>query len=90
MADEELFEFREEFIGFRHTQSDCLRHGSAQPTDALPADYTVHQGFREESNVTVVEELVDLITVTRLYEANLQSIRSMDDRWKQVLDVAMK
>ena len=49
----------------------------------------VQQGFREMSNVSVVEELVDLISVTRLYEANLKNINSQDDRMKTILQVAM-
>ena len=50
---------------------------------------TVHQGFQEASNVRVVEELVDLIAVTRLYEANLKSISAQDERMRNILNVAM-
>lgn len=50
---------------------------------------TVHQGFQEASNVAVVEELVDLIAVTRLYEANLKTISTQDERMKNLLQVAM-
>ena len=60
--------------------------GDATATE--PTDYTVRQGFCEASNVSVVEELVDLITVTRLYEANLKSITAQDDRMKEILGVA--
>ena len=49
----------------------------------------VHQGFQEGSNVSVVEELVDLITVSRLYEANAKSIKAHDERMKNILQVAM-
>lgn len=49
----------------------------------------VHQGFFESSNVSVVEELVGLITVTRMYEANLKGIEVDDERMKTLLDVAM-
>ncbi len=55
-----------------------------------PAENTkVLQGFKEASNVNVVEELVGLITVTRLYEANIKVISSLDDRLTQILNVAM-
>ena len=60
--------------------------GEAVPSDA--EQYAVRQGFCEASNVSVVEEMVDLITVTRLYEANLKSIVAEDDRLKQILGVA--
>lgn len=56
---------------------------------STPKDSSVQQGYREASNVSVVEELVDLITVTRLYEANLRSIGKQDDRMKHILQVAM-
>ena len=49
----------------------------------------VQQGSRELSNVSVVQELVDLITVSRLYEANFKAIGQHDERLKQVLGVAM-
>jgi len=49
----------------------------------------VLQGFVEGSNVSAVEELVGLITVTRLYEANLKSISVQDEQMKTILQVAM-
>ncbi len=48
---------------------------------------TIAQGFQEASNVSVVEELVDLIRVSRLYEANMRTVNT--DRLKTLLDVAM-
>ena len=39
----------------------------------------VLQGFTETSNVNVVNEMVDLITVNRAYEANQKSIQTEDD-----------
>lgn len=62
------------------------------PTSAglKPAEkFTVHQGHQEGSNVSIVEELVNLITVTRLYEANAKSISAHDERMKSILKVAM-
>ncbi len=53
------------------------------------ATTTVHQGVQEASNVNVVGELVNLITVTRLYQANMRSIKVQDDRLESILRVAM-
>lgn len=39
---------------------------------------TVLQGYLEMSNVNVVSEMVDMITITRAYEANQKVIRAMD------------
>lgn len=60
---------------------------AVQPGAAAGA--SVHQGFQEASNVSTVEELVDLITVTRLYEANLKMIQAQDERMQSVNKVAM-
>ena len=49
----------------------------------------VHQRFQEGSNVVAVEELVDLITLSRLYEGNFKSIGAQDDRMKSIIKVAM-
>lgn len=40
---------------------------------------TISQGFLEMSNVTVVEEMVDMITAQRAYEANSKSIQTADE-----------
>ena len=44
----------------------------------IGATGTIRQGFLEQSNVDTVSEMVDLITVTRAYEANQKMIRTMD------------
>ncbi len=45
---------------------------------------SVRQGFTEQSNVNVVSEMVEMITVTRAYEANQKVIKTVD----QTLDLA--
>ena len=45
---------------------------------------SIRQGFTERSNVNVVSEMVDLINITRNYEANQKVIQSID----QTLDLA--
>ena len=52
-----------------------------EPVDgATMADATaeVLQGYTEQSNVNVIKEMVDLITITRAYEANQKVVRSYD------------
>lgn len=44
----------------------------------IPVDALVRQGFMEQSNVNVVSEMVDMINVTRTYEANQKLIQSID------------
>ena len=57
------------------------------PNDARRT--TVHQGFQEASNVDVVTELVALIRVARLYEANVKAMQAQGERSQDVLKVAM-
>lgn len=40
---------------------------------------TMHSGYLEMSNVQVVSEMVNLITITRAYEANQKIIQTYDD-----------
>ena len=52
-----------------------------EPVDGatkIEATAEVIQGYTEQSNVNVVREMVDMITVTRAYEANQKVIRSYD------------
>lgn len=39
---------------------------------------SIHQGYTEQSNVNVVSEMVEMITITRAYEANQKAIKSID------------
>ena len=50
----------------------------------IPAIAKVNQGYTEQSNVNVVAEMVEMIAVTRAYEANQKVIQSID----QTLDLA--
>jgi len=52
-------------------------YGGETPADAQYA--TVRQGFQESSNVDVSEEMVDMITVYRKYEASQKMVTITDD-----------
>ena len=45
---------------------------------------TVNQGFLEQSNVSVVEEMVNMIVAQRAYELNSRALRVADDMLQQV------
>jgi len=49
----------------------------------------VKQGYQESSNVKIVDELVDMIMVTRLYEANMKSLSAQSEASKSIVGVAM-
>ncbi len=54
-----------------------------------PENLIVKQGAHEGSNVQLVEELVDMIMVSRLYEANMKFISVSKDTSKSLMSVAM-
>lgn len=44
----------------------------------IEAEASVHQGYTEQSNVNSVSEMVEMITITRAYEANQKVIKTVD------------
>ncbi len=53
-------------------------------TPGLDGLGTIAQGFLEMSNVSIVNELVDMITAQRAYELNSRAIRASDEMMQQV------
>lgn len=49
----------------------------------------IKQGYQEASNVKIIEELVDMIFVTRLYEANVKSITAQQEASSTLMSAAM-
>ncbi len=58
-----------------------------EPTDAV--DVVVRQGCQEASNVKMAEELVSMILVSRMYEANMKLVNVKKDTTNSVIGVAM-
>jgi flagellar basal-body rod protein FlgF len=62
------------------------------PTEELEPqeakEMTVRQGFLENSNVRLVEELVSLVTVTRQYETNMKLLTKQAENAKVMVGVA--
>ncbi len=64
----------------------------AAPEDVRPSDaanVTFKQGFQEASNVAMVDELVSMIMVQRMYEANMKLVNVKKDTTSSVMTVAM-
>jgi len=49
----------------------------------------IKQGYQEASNVKIVDELVDMIMVTRLYEANMRYVSAQRENSTSLNSVAM-
>ena len=64
---------------------------SGEPTVGNPGGQegigTLLQGFVEQSNVSVVEEFINLIMSQRAYEANSKVVRAADEMYQQVNNV---
>jgi len=82
-------------VDFKDKESELVAAGlncfhapeTAKPE--TPENLIVKQGFQESSNVQMVEELVDMIMVTRLYEANMKFMSVGSDISKSLMSVAM-
>ena len=71
------------------TGDSCYRMPDVniQPTDAQ--NIIVKQGYQEASNVQIIDELVDMILVSRLYEANMDSLTAEQQASGSLMSVAM-
>jgi flagellar basal body rod protein FlgG len=49
----------------------------------------VKQGYQEASNVKMIDELVNMIVVTRLYEANMKFVSAQREASSSIVSVAM-
>ncbi len=64
--------------------------GSGDPITGTPGENglgTLLSGFLEQSNVSVVEEMVNMIVSQRAYEANSKVIRTADEMFSQANNV---
>ncbi len=82
-------------VDFKDNESELIASGlncfqASSDTAPEPAEnLIVKQGFQENSNVQMVEELVDMIMVSRLYEANMKFLSVGKDNSKSLMSVAM-
>jgi flagellar basal-body rod protein FlgF len=54
------------------------RRPEAVPVEAEPGEFQVMQGFLENSNVSAIREMINLIEVGRAHEANQKMIQAYD------------
>lgn len=85
---------RLKIVDFREDEGKLFAVGKncfAAPQDVRPGvaeKASVRQGYQENSNVNRMEELVDLITVSRLYETNMKLLVRRRENAKAILGVA--
>lgn len=65
---------------------------SGQPVVGAPGSTeglgTIMQGYQEQSNVSVVNEFINLIAAQRGYEANSKVVKAADEMYQQVNNIA--
>lgn len=82
-------------VDFKDDETKLMSVGTncfASPEDAQfePAEsINVHQGYQEGSNVQLYEEMVDMIMVTRMYQANMRFSTIGKDTTQGLISVAM-
>jgi flagellar basal-body rod protein FlgF len=82
-------------VDFKDRESELVAVGAncfQAPDDisaATPENLIVKQGFQESSNVRMVEELVDMMMVSKLYEASVKFISAKKDVSQSIIGVAM-
>jgi len=84
-----LVDFPDDQTKLVPTGDSCYR--MPDPTIApVPAErLIVKQGYQEASNVKIVDELVDMILVSRLYEANMKSLTAAKEASSSLTSAAM-
>jgi flagellar basal body rod protein FlgG len=90
---QELGKFR--LVDFGENEGEILPVGNScfgAPEDVEPTraeNITVRQGYLESSNVKIVNELVSMIMVSRLYEANMKLVSTRKEASNGLMSVAM-
>ncbi|MHC4616169.1 MAG: flagellar hook-basal body protein [Planctomycetota bacterium] len=69
--------------------ANCFQMPDENVVPVAAEHIVVKQGYQEASNVKIVEELVDMIMVSRLYEANMKLISSQKEASSSILGAAM-
>lgn len=67
----------------------CYRMPEQDIVPVAAENLVVKQGYQEASNVKIIDELVGMIMVSRLYEANMKFISARKDASSSLMDVAM-
>lgn len=69
--------------------NSCYRMPDVNIAPVPVEQVVVRQGYQEASNVQIVDELVDMILVSRLYEANMKSLSAEREASGSLMNVAM-
>lgn len=68
---------------------NCLRMPDPEVRPTAAEHAVVKQGYQEASNVRIIDELVDMVMVSRLYEANMKSVSARKEASSSLIGLAM-
>lgn len=69
--------------------SSCFQMPEEEVQPVTAEDVVVKQGYKEASNVKMVQELVNMMMVSRLYEANMKFVSAQKEASDSIMKVAM-
>jgi flagellar basal body rod protein FlgG len=84
-----LVDFSEDENKLVPTGESCYRMPDENIQPVAAEHIVVKQGYQEASNVKIIDELVDMILVSRLYEANMNSLTAAKEASSSLMDLAM-
>ena len=85
----QLVDFQDNEDKLVPTGNSCYRMPDKNIQPVAAENIIVRQGNQEVSNVKMIEELVDMIMVTRLYEANMKFIAARKEVASSITSAAM-
>jgi flagellar basal body rod protein FlgG len=80
-----------DFVGRENELIPAGLNGFLAPKNLIPSDATnpmLRQGYRENANVQQMQEVVDLMMVSRLYAANMNLLKKRQENAKSMIDIA--
>lgn len=84
-----LVDFKDDENKLVPTGASCFQMPDENIQPVAAENIVVKQGYQESSNVEMVDELVNMIMLSRLYEANMKFISAQKDTGDSLMNVAM-
>src|SRR4030042_444730 len=84
-----LVDFRDDEKKLVPAGDNCYRMPQKDITPVSAENIIVKHHYQEASNVNMIDELVDMLMVSRLYEANMKFITAQREASGSILSVAM-
>jgi len=85
----QLVDFEDNEAKLVPTGESCYRMPDEKIQPIAAENIVVRQGCQEVSNVKIIDELVDMIMVSRLYEANMKFIGARREVASSIISAAM-